>query len=44
LLFIYTLVVYDLLNNTNKGMGILTTNQLEIMVKEEVVDKSDALA
>jgi hypothetical protein len=24
-------------------MGLLTTNQLEIMVKEEAVDKSDAL-
>jgi len=44
LLLIYILFVYDLLNNTNKGMGLLTTDQLEIMVKEQVVDKSDTLA
>lgn len=38
------LFIYDSLSNTNKGMGLLTTNQLEITVKEEVVDKSDTLA
>jgi len=44
LLYIDTLFIYDSLSNTNKGTGLLTINQLEIMVKEEVVDKSDALA
>jgi hypothetical protein len=44
LLLTETLFIYDSLNYINKDIGLLTTNQLEIMVKEEVVDKSDALA